>query len=66
MVAGSVADPDPHHFEKLDSYAHQSERSNPDPHHSERSDPDPHQSDKIEALDGHFGYFFLSFMGPTL
>ena len=43
MVAGSVADPDPHHFEKLDTYAHQSEkRSNPDPHHSERSDPDPH------------------------
>jgi hypothetical protein len=25
MVAGSVADPDPHHFEKLDPYAHQSE-----------------------------------------
>ncbi len=27
----SVADPDPHHFEKL----------NPDPHQSEKQDPDP-------------------------
>jgi hypothetical protein len=45
----SVADPDPHHFGKLDL--------DPDPHQSGKLDPDPgpHQSEKMEALEGHFG-----------
>jgi hypothetical protein len=55
----SVADPDPHHFVKLDPYPHQSREMAPhsDSLRSEKQDPDldPHRSEKVEACEGHFG-----------
>jgi hypothetical protein len=50
-VQTRVADPDSHHFGKLD--LHQSGKLDPEPHQSERN-PDPHQSEKVDALEGPF------------
>jgi hypothetical protein len=52
-VQTSVADPDPHHFGKLDLHQSGKLDPDPDPHQSERN-PDPHQSEKVEILEGHF------------
>ncbi len=50
-VESIVADPDPHHFGKLDPDLdpHLSGKVDPDPHQSEQQDP--HQSAKVEALE---------------
>jgi hypothetical protein len=55
-VKGSVADPDRHHFGKLDQDPHQRGKLGPDqdPHQSEKQARDPHRSEKVEALEGHY------------
>jgi hypothetical protein len=40
-----VADPDPHHFGKLDLDPHPHQNGKQDP------EPDPHQSEKVENLE---------------
>jgi hypothetical protein len=56
-ISDSVADPDPHHCEKLVLDSHQSGKLDLDPvkYQSKKQDPDPHQSEKVEALEGYFG-----------
>jgi hypothetical protein len=62
-VQTSIADPDPHHFGKLD--LHRSGKLDPDPHQSEKQDPDPHQSEKVDALEGPFRALEGSSLGKS-